>query len=510
MKRTLCLWFPDWPIQRRIATRPELQNRHLLLKELARGKEIVRTINRCAREIGVRPGMSVADAQSLASVHESLKENQTLIIEPTQPEQDRRALEKIALACERFSPCVGIEDLDPPECLLLDITGVAHLFKGEEPLSKKIAALFTKWKLIAHIAVGDSVGAAWAAAHFLAKPGEPAILPPGDYSALLPTPVAGLRLSQAALQSLGKLGVRVIGQLLKLDRHSLPARFGRDLSQRLEQFLARREELITPHRPPPRYELGRSFEEGLSHQTAMQKVFESLLRKLMEQLRTRGLGVSHIQCQLKCDDGREFPLAIRLCQLTNRAKQVCELFRLQLERTALSAPIVEMHLQAVQPTPMQWEQLEVFAQGDHTRRQQLSLLLNRLSNRLGDDAVTKAFLTPYPIPEISYSRRSITSRSSPELLESHLRIFDRPFYVYPEPISLEVVSHTREGLPAVLAIDGLHWKVVRLWGPERIESGWHRGPSIRRDYYHAELASGRRLWIFYHLVDRKWLLHGDM
>jgi protein ImuB len=50
--------------------------------------------------------------------------------------------------------------------------------------------------------------------------------------------------------------------------------------------------------------------------------------------------------------------------------------------------------------------------------------------------------------------------------------------------------------------------VARHWGPERIETGWWRGPSVRRDYYRIETDEGRRFWLFRELTNRRWFLHG--
>ena len=44
------------------------------------------------------------------------------------PHADRRLLEAIADWCDRYTPLVG---LDPPDGLVLDVTGCAHLFGGE-------------------------------------------------------------------------------------------------------------------------------------------------------------------------------------------------------------------------------------------------------------------------------------------------------------------------------------------------------------------------------------------
>jgi protein ImuB len=47
-----------------------------------------------------------------------------------------------------------------------------------------------------------------------------------------------------------------------------------------------------------------------------------------------------------------------------------------------------------------------------------------------------------------------------------------------------------------------------FWGPERIETGWWEGPTVRRDYYRAETDSGNLWWIYRDLRTGEWFLHG--
>jgi protein ImuB len=83
------------------------------------------------------------------------------------------------------------------------------------------------------------------------------------------------------------------------------------------------------------------------------------------------------------------------------------------------------------------------------------------------------------------------------------------------PFHREVAS-TR--LPDRLRLGGIIHTITDHWGPERIETGWWHGPSIRRDYYRIETDQGRWWWIFRNLgsVDRsrsrplsRWMLHGQ-
>jgi protein ImuB len=51
-------------------------------------------------------------------------------------------------------------------------------------------------------------------------------------------------------------------------------------------------------------------------------------------------------------------------------------------------------------------------------------------------------------------------------------------------------------------------RIVQAYGPERIETAWWRGPTVRRDYYVVETDSGERFWLFRRLRDGSWFLHG--
>ena len=65
-KRTLCLWLPRWPIQRRVVDQPSLSGRPIVLhaRDPRRG-ECVAVCSTAALRQGVRAGMPLAEAMSL-------------------------------------------------------------------------------------------------------------------------------------------------------------------------------------------------------------------------------------------------------------------------------------------------------------------------------------------------------------------------------------------------------------------------------------------------------------
>jgi len=76
-------------------------------------------------------------------------------------------------------------------------------------------------------------------------------------------------------------------------------------------------------------------------------------------------------------------------------------------------------------------------------------------------------------------------------------------------MAVEVVAVFPGGLPARFYWDEEPYVIARSWGPERIETGWWRGKSVRRDYWRVETDTGQRFWIFRGLTDGRWFLHGE-
>ena len=73
---------------------------------------------------------------------------------------------------------------------------------------------------------------------------------------------------------------------------------------------------------------------------------------------------------------------------------------------------------------------------------------------------------------------------------------------------VRAVSVQPEGPPTWFGWRGAEQRVLRAWGPERIESGWWRGPEVRRDYFHVVTERGERFWMFRCLRDGRWYVHG--
>jgi protein ImuB len=436
-----------------------------------------------------------------------------------------------------------MEQADEPSALFFDITGCAHLFGGEEHMATLVLHDFERVGYVVRVAVADTPGAAWAAVRFgrLLSPPSPAapiIIPGGRQQALLgPLPVAALRLPAKTIDMLHELGIRQIAQLQALPRSALPARFGAGVLERLDQAWGLVEELIVPVPPVEPIEAAWSFEEPTAERRALESVLQRLIDEIAETLAARQEGAQRLICRLFCVGKEPVQLTIGALQPTAAAEHLGELIRLQLERITLAGEVLAVELEVVSSGPLEWRQQEFFDTGvNREGERQLAVLLDRLSSRLGEKSVLRPKLCPDPQPEyagrletvlaITNSKSEIRNPKlyqrlrtnpgadtpgSPSSVPDYQLIAGpavRPLCLKPRPAPIEVVSVVPDGPPVRFRWHATEHVIACSWGPERIDTGWWRGPHVERDYYRVETATGQRFWLFRQNDTGKWFLHG--
>src|SRR3954466_15208110 len=118
------------------------------------GAQRITALTDGAARLGLKTGMGLADARARYP---------KLPVVEADPEADQGLLENIADWCDRYTPLVG---LDPPDGLLFDITGCAHLFGGEAALGRDIIRRLAAQGCRTRVAVADTAGCAWAVARY--------------------------------------------------------------------------------------------------------------------------------------------------------------------------------------------------------------------------------------------------------------------------------------------------------------------------------------------------------
>jgi protein ImuB len=419
---------------------------------------------------------------------------------------DCEELRRLAGACEEFSPSVALEEGGEPESLLLDISNLTHLLGSEAELAAKVERFFAAERYRVQIAIADTVGLAWAMAHY------------GEKENCNSLPVEALRIAQDTVDLLRQLGIETIGQLLPLPRASLTSRFGDQLLRRLDQLTGAVPEVLVPHRSPAALEVGCSLEHATSDRAALVHVLSELTEQLGRHLAARDQGAVLLVCELKHTGGESLLLRVGLVQPTACARQLMELIDLHLETVVLEDEVAHVEIRAAIVGRLGERQGELFADRWPTDPHQLAVLVNRLSSRLGYEQVVRPQLGASPLPEravryvpvIKQGARSKEQgvKSNSSLPAPCSLLPARPLLLYPDPQPIEVLSVAPDGPPQFVWIKGGRERVAEHWGPERIETLWWRGPSVRRDYYRIATEAGSQQWIFRSLVDGQWFLHG--
>lgn len=450
---------------------------------------------------------------------------------------DREALERLVVWCERFSPSVGVEVWETPESLLFDVSGLGPLFHGEPGLAEQVKSEFCRRGWMVRVALADTIGAAWAMAHASAE--DISIIFPGQTrQALASLDVAALRLSADCLQTLKELGLRRIGQLFALSRASLATRFDCELLRRLDQATGEVSEVVPAHHPLPVARSEWLFEQPTDRQELLHGALDRLIERVIGQLADRREGVQELQCRLRGQTGQAIDLAVGLFRPSVVPRHLSELVWIRLESSGqkISEPIASLSVEVKATAPLVERQQNLFDDSSlHDDPRQLALLIDRLGNRLGRGAVVRPRLLPEAQPELAWryetllgstdrrgsgprpkkargqssaAARAGRSAARSAVLSSPVGRLSRPLSLCARPRPLEVVSVAPHGPPSVLFDAGHEHRVRRVWGPERIHTGWWRGASARRDYYRVETAAGRWFWLFRELRDGRWFLHG--
>lgn len=452
-----------------------------------------------ARDQGILPGMALADARA------RLPDLQAV---PQDADADAALLNALAEGCERYTPSVMI---DLPDGLILDITGCAHLWAGEDALIGDLQARLDRKGLTVRLTVAETPDRARAFARHSAFPG----LATGDLpvAALDPAPDQERALRRAGLHSLGDLACR--------PRTLIAARFGTALVTRLARVLGEEDARITPRRTIPAISLLRRFAEPVAQSDFVLEAIAALVSEACTALRERGEGGRRFVARLFRSDGAVHRLAIETGRPVREAAPVLRLFGERID--TLADPLDPgFGYDAVRIDVPHTEKLAAAQEGldrDETPHVATADLLDRLSVRLGTRRVQRFAAGNSHIPELAGFTLAASAPAlpfpwpRPESGEPPLR----PLLLFDPPQPVEVMAEVPDGPPRRFRWRRTFHDIVAHEGPERIAAEWWKrkdAKGLTRDYYRVEDTEGRRFWIFRHgLYGAEkampgWYLHG--
>jgi protein ImuB len=464
-------------------------------------------VDKCAARLGLAAGMALADARA---------RHPALATLPHDVAADARALARLAAGMARFTPLVS---LDPPDGLVLDITGCAHLFGGEAQLAQQAAA---QAGFACRHAFADHAAAARALVRYggggrVGRGGGG-----GGASDIRTLPLAALELSEDALAGLRRAGLRTLGDLARRPTAGLAARFGEEMVARLRAILGETARPITPRPTPVPIRAQTRFAEPIARTDTVLDVLEALLVETGRQMAARQLGGRRFAVTLERSDGARRCLTVDTGRPTRDPATIMRLFAERIDNLAdpidpgfgfdaitLSVPRAEA-LAARQAT------LEHQPDTDDT----IAALIDRLSTRLGPDRVRRLIPSDTYIPEKAQYLAPATQSSAPAWPVIRADA-PRPLVLFDPPQPITAIASVPDGPPQRFRWRGRLHDIAHAEGPERIAPEWWRRTNghlpgqhgLTRDYYRVEDADGRRFWLLRHgLFDERsdplWYIHG--
>ncbi|MEO0829902.1 MAG: DNA polymerase Y family protein [Pseudomonadota bacterium] len=530
----MSLWFPRLAAERLLRQARGTVTQPFAVVEEVGNMQTLASLSLEASAAGLRVGQPLRDARAMCP---------DLLTSLTNRQAEAAFLKSLRRWAGKFSPWVADH---PPASLVLDLTGCAHLFGGETELLAQVEDDCADLRLSVQVGVADTVGAAWALARYAgagpgvartgdaidmearatrsraakrrhwerggAPPSRPQvqartarIAAPGQTrTALASLPVAALRLPEATLAQLMKLGLRRVEDLAGQPRAALARRFGQDLLLRLDQAMGTAPEPVSPARAPLHFACRLTLPEPIGLEEDVTAGIDRLLPPLCAALKSKGRGARRVRLQVfRCDHTGQ-TLEVGLARPSHEPDRLRPLLLMKLGDVDAGPGIDVLRLEAHVTEPVHAHQHKghLNAAADVAARlagdTALDDLIGKLGARVGLDAITRIRPGDSHIPEKTSVVLAAAFSDAAQDWPRQASV-PRPLLLHtPEPVSIETPGPS---LPERFRWRRRDLRVTGATGPERIApEWWFDDPAWRsgqRDYWRVETDAGDRLWLYY-------------
>ena len=443
-------------------------------------KRVVVAADASAQRLGVTKGMAASMAQALVA---------GLLVEDVDAAGDDAALGRLALwTLRQYSPVVAI---DPPDGLMIDITGATHLRGGEAAMLVDLVARLGTAGIAARVGVAETYGAAHALARF--GVGPVSTICAGNNDTLVRLPVAALRLPAATVDGLRRLGFDHVGELAATPRAPLALRFGSDVGRRLDQMFGRVSEPFDLVEAPELIRVAQPFAEPIAAAETIARGIAGLVDRLCSKLEEAGLGARTLDLLFHRVDDALQAIRVGTAKPVRDRKRLTRLLCDRIEKVSPGFGIETMTLSAPLAEPLDYR--AAVSNLIDAKTPDISELIDVLGNRVGAERLYRVAPEPSDVPERSFRR--VAPLAMPDGV-SWPGEWPRPSRLF-SPERIETVALLPDHPPAAFTWRGIRRRVRRADGPERVFGEWWKRDAESaavRDYFQVEDEAGERFWLF--------------
>lgn len=429
----------------------------IAIVERVSNRQQIRSCNTHAQQAGIYTGMALNSAYAILPSLTAIEYD---------AEKEGLLLQQAAEWAMQFSSIVCPHGSNH---ILIEIGGSKRLFDSYESLLATIETELEKLGYTSQMGIAPTPLAASLLARANIRRG---ILNTDRLATIIkPLSVSYLELTPDILQGLSRSGIRSVGQLLEISPASLTRRFGPGCCNYLDRLLGRHPDPRTPLRLSDTFTRNTTLPIEVHDTNALQFATQRMINELAAFLIACDRGVNHFTFVLLHERHENTRLELRFLQATSQARHLHRVLSERLSQTQLPAPVSSLRLTASTFCEIKRDDSDFFLK---SRSQQNSLgeVIDKLTSRLGDDAIYTLAVVDEHRPEKAWKK------SFPEIRQEPVGNWpQRPLWLLEAP-----KPATRD-----LQLEG---------DAERIETGWWDSNDVRRDYFVAKDRRGTCYWVF--------------
>lgn len=476
-RRILHLWFPCLPLDRLIRAQDLRLDGPFAITREVKGAQRLLVANAAATQSGLKAGMSLADARAICP---------DLLSEPEDAARDALLLAALRRWADQFSPKV---EISLPDALVLDMSGIAHLYGGEPEFLKAVKESLEDLRITCRSAVADTPTSARAWARF--RPARHAygpIIPFGKtVEACDALPVEALETE--ATEDLRLLGLNRIGEVRQKPSAELARRFGLHLTDALDRLIGRRPEPMRAETQSRPFATRMTLPDPIGLIDDVVSILERIATPLMSRLEREGLGALGFGLCVTCPSGQHQFLSVGFSRPSREVRALLRQMRPKLETLSLPFGAERFRLEALDFQPIQTRQIHLGQAAD--AEDAIDRLTTVIGNRLGFDRIRRPAPSHSHRPERECASEQV--RDNPGGGEWPTPRHHRPLEIF-DPEFLRVLESGRP--PTRFEWRRKAYTTLSHEGPERVAPEWWADdPGPLSDYFTVKTREGPKLWL---------------
>ena len=341
MARIACIMVADFSIAAMVRSNPALEGKVLAIARSLAPHADLDNVSVRARELGIRPGMTIAQARAVSS---------ELVVVHRSNAAESSAHSALLDAAESVSPVV---ESGASGCVWLDLAGLNRMYSGEEEIAAELTRCVRK------VGMQPSVGIAAnkELAHLAARCGGVRAIEAGrerEFLDWLPLDMLDLGKSDRGDDletTLARWGMRRLGELARLSPDAVGTRLGRRGVELVRLARGGSYAPLVPRRRAEFFAETIELEYGIENLEPLGFVMRTMLERLAERLSLRGLVAGDITLAFGMSGHRSCSRRVAVAAPSNDIRAILTLINLNLEAAPPEAAVESLRIEIAPRVP---------------------------------------------------------------------------------------------------------------------------------------------------------------